>query len=120
MVIKYIEKLRSGSDNEKKRFLVISTSIVLALIVAVWAVYGFSLVPDEARLTATKTEKGEGVFSKFFEEASRDLTKVREDVTDVWANFFEGKYDPEEIPADLEGLTTDIPENPSLTLPKTD
>jgi hypothetical protein len=120
MIVDYIKKLRNGSNEEKRRFLIISTSLVLLAIVILWLTYGFNLIPKEARPTVTKTEKTEGVFSGFFKEASQDLTKVKNDVTNILGDFFEGKYDPEEIPADLERVIIDDTENLPLELPQLD
>ena len=120
MITSYIERVRNGSEEEKRKFLIISASIVLGVIIAIWLTYGFVLIPKEARPTIVKKEKSEGVFSAFFQEASRDLTKVKEDVTNILGDFFEGKYDPKEIPADLENLIIDTPESPSLMLPQTE
>jgi hypothetical protein len=121
MVVKYIEQLRRKSDNEKKRFLIISTSIILGTVIFVWLVFGVNLIPKEARpVPSARTEKGVGIFTKFFNEASQDLTKVKNDATDILGNFFEGKYDGEKASADLEGIVPDADTGQPFKLPKTE
>lgn len=126
MIADFIEKLRKKPESTRALIVWVSAIAIMAVIVVVWL---FSMsnqgwlpfAPDSSEKTGFVQEGRLSKISDFFNETKGDFLYLKDNLSKTMGDFFAGKDEPKEIPAELqEYLPEETKINPPLILPKTD
>jgi len=120
MIVKFLEKIRRKPDNEKIVYVWVVTGVVVTIIFCLWLSFGLNLSSPIIGQVSVEKKTKESQIMKFIKEAQGDLTKVKDDISNVFGNLFSGKYESQEPANSTNETLPPKAENPPLTLPKTE
>ena len=126
MITDFIEKLRKKPESTRVLIVWISTITIMIVIVVVWLAsmsnQGWLPFLSDSSEKIGHTQEGRlSKISDFFNETKGDFLYLKDNLSKTMSDFFSGKDEPKEIPAELqEYLPEETKSNPPLILPKTD
>lgn len=110
----FLEKIKQKPEHEKRRILIVSTSVITAFIVLVWAslLYVRYLETSQQKKTIQHTASPFGVFFKDMGERMESLKNGYKSVKDIISEVSEEAGENFAVSSSSEGIgTTTEPEN---------